>query len=324
MEQHKCNFSNKKLAIVFPGQGAQCKGMGLDVLNDNPLFHQMIEIAEAKTGLPLEEVITQGDERLHQTRFTQPSLLLAIILLYEDLLKNYALPTAVFAGFSLGEYAALYASGVVDIAVAFSLINERACATQRASEQEPGSMAAVLALDNYKVEEICHRVTSYNNIVTIANYNCPGQTVISGHKDAVAEAGKLCLESGARRVMPLQVSGAFHSPLMHRARLEFEPLLNAFNFYEPHTPIIMNATAKPLQFDQLKRNMAEQLEAPVRWEQTINLFKETGIQCVLEIGPGTVLAGLVRKTAPDIDVFSYNKTADFELLKGWLKNHELI
>jgi len=313
-----------KLAIAFPGQGAQTLGMGLDVLDKHPELRYLLDIAEAQTGAPLEEIINLGDQRIHQTIYTQPTILLAELLLYEDVQSFVKITPAALCGFSLGEYAALYAGGVFDVSQAFRLIDIRAKAMHEAAMNNPGSMAAILGLDIPKTIEACVQSLTSEEIVVPANFNCPGQIVISGHANAVGRAISACLSLGARRAMPLSVSGAFHSPLMSKARETFQQALNTAILQPPLIPIFMNTTAKPLRFDGIKLRMAEQIEKPVLFEQTVYALKEMGITCILEIGPGTVLAGLIRKCAPDIDVFSYQKTTDIELLKGWLQSHELI
>ena len=313
-----------KLALAFPGQGAQTAGMGLDVIKRHPHLKILIELAELQTGAPLQDIIQSGDARLSETIYTQPAMLLAELLLYEHFINEFHLKPEALCGFSLGEYAALYAGGVFGAKEAFRLIDIRAKAMHTAAVSNPGSMAAILGLDIPKTIAACVQSSTNGEIVVPANFNSPGQIVISGHTEALKRAMTACLAAGARRAMPLAVSGAFHSPLMNSARIAFEQALETSSLSKPHTPIIMNTTAKPLCFDEIKLRMAEQIEKPVLFEQTVAALKEAGITCVIEIGPGTVLAGLIRKCAPDIDVFSYQKTADFESLKGWLQNHELI
>jgi len=315
--------NQKYLAIVFPGQGAQYAGMGLDVVEKHPLLRHIIEIADKNTTMPLEEIIKTGDERLNQTIFTQPSLLLASILLYEDVKSMFKLQPAALCGFSLGEYTALYAGGVIGLAEVFRLVKIRAEDMHKASIHNPGAMAAILGLDGQQVADVCTKTSAPQSIVVPANYNSPGQTVISGHSDAVEKAIISCREAGAKRAIALNVSGAFHSPLMHEARLAFEKALENVKLDMPYVPIYMNTTAKPMQFVELRQRMAEQIESPVQFLQTVEELKKAGIKYVLEIGPGAVLAGLVRKTVPEIEVFSYQKTSDYENLKGWLVTHEL-
>ncbi len=313
-----------KLALAFPGQGAQTAGMGLDVIERLPNLKNIIDIATQETGAPLENIITQGDARIHETIYTQPAMLLAELLLYEHLIQELNFKPEALCGFSLGEYAALYAGGVFSIKEAFRLINIRAKLMHDAATKHPGAMAAILGLDIPKTIAACVQSSTNEEIVVPANFNCPGQIVISGNIEAVKRASSACLSAGARRAMMLAVSGAFHSPLMNSARIAFEHALETSSLSKPHTPIIMNTTAKPLCFDEIKLRMAEQIEKPVLFEQTVTALKEAGITCVIEIGPGTVLAGLIRKCAPEIEVFSYQKTSDFESLKGWLQTHELI
>jgi len=318
----QANF--KKLAIAFPGQGAQCQGMGMDVISKHPDMRAIVNLAEKETGLPLTEVINDGDERLGQTIYTQPALLLASILLYEDFKAAFDIEPAALCGFSLGEYTALYAGGAIDLTGVFRLVGIRAKEMHIASLAHHGTMAAILGLDSHQVADICTNVSEPDSIVVPANYNSPGQTVVSGHGLAVERAIVALRAAGAKRAIALNVSGAFHSPLMHEARLAFEQAIPHDKLKQPTVPIYMNTTAKPLLFSELPQRMAAQIEAPVLFMQTIEELHRAGIRHVLEIGPGTVLAGLIRKTAPEIDVFSYQKTSDHDSLKGWLTNHELI
>ena len=316
--------TNYKLALVFPGQGAQVIGMGLDVLSRHPELNNILEIAQAQTGAPLKEIIQSGDARLHETIYTQPALLLAEILLFEDIKKSFKLEPSALCGFSLGEYTALYAGGVLGVQEVFRLINQRAQLMNRAALEQPGAMAAILGLNHEFVSQACREASSVDDIVVPANYNSPGQVVISGHNEAIERAIINCQRLGARRAMKLAVSGAFHSPLMNQASIQFKEVLNGADLNKPNTVIYLNTTAKPLYFDEIRQQMAKQIVSPVLFEQTVCALKEAGITHVIEIGPGTVLAGLIRKCAPEINVFSYQKTSDIDALKGWLNLHELI
>ena len=280
-----------KKAYVFPGQGSQFPGMAKDLYESNALALNMFETANEILGFRITDIMFEGSaEDLKQTRVTQPAIFLHSVIMAQCL-SDFA-PDMV-AGHSLGEFSALAASKALDFEDGLRLVAIRAEAMQKACENVEGAMAAVLALPAEKVEEIC---AACDGIVVAANYNCEGQIVISGEKAAVEAACAKMKESGARRALPLPVGGAFHSPLMESARAELAEGIEKTSFKTPVCPVYQNVTALPsTDPEEIKANLLAQLTAPVRWTQSVRNMSADGASEFIEIGPGTVLQGLISK-----------------------------
>ncbi len=279
-------------AYIFPGQGAQFTGMGLDLFEKSQLAQEYFNKANSILGFSITDIMFEGSaEDLKQTKVTQPAIFLHSVILSKTLGDDFK-PDMV-AGHSLGEFSALVANGVLDFDSALKLVSQRALAMQKACEIKPSTMAAVLGLENQIVEEVCDQT---EGIVVAANYNCPGQLVISGDVDAINKACKTLTEKGARRALVLPVGGAFHSPLMEPARGELASAIENTVFNEPICPIYQNVTASAVNnATEIKKNLISQLTAPVKWSQTIQQMIADGGTEFTEIGPGKVLQGLMRK-----------------------------
>lgn len=279
-------------AFVFPGQGAQFVGMGKDLYDNNALAKEMFEKANEVLGFRITDIMFAGTEdELKQTKVTQPAIFLHSVILAKTLGDEFN-PDMV-AGHSLGEFSALVAAGALSFEEGLKLVATRAMAMQKACEATPSTMAAVLALPNEKVEEIC---ASIDDIVAPANYNCPGQVVISGSMSGIDTACPKMLEAGAKRALKLKVGGAFHSPLMQPAKEELEAAINAAEFKTPICPVYQDVDAKPhTDPTEIKHNLIAQLTAPVKWTQIVQNMVADGLTEIVELGPGAVLQGLVRK-----------------------------
>ncbi|MBR5104839.1 MAG: ACP S-malonyltransferase [Alistipes sp.] len=288
-----------KKAYVFPGQGAQYCGMGKELYESNAEARAMFESANEILGFRITDVMFSGtDEELKQTKVTQPAVFLHSVILAKVLGVE---PVAV-AGHSLGEFSALVVAGALSFEDGLRLVSKRAMAMQKACEVEQGTMAAVLRLPDETIENICESV---EGVVVAANYNCPGQLVISGAVGAVEEACEKMKEAGARRALILPVGGAFHSPLMEPARKELAEAIESADFKTPICPIYQNVDALPhTSPEEIKTNLIAQLTAPVRWTQIVERMAADGITDYVELGPGTVLQGLISKISPDVTVES--------------------
>ena len=286
-------------AYVFPGQGAQYCGMGKDLYENNEDARAMFEQANEILGFRITDVMFGGtDEELRQTRVTQPAVFLHSVILAKVL---GAEPVAV-AGHSLGEFSALVVSGALSFEDGLRLVSKRAMAMQRACDVERGTMAAVIRLSDEVIENVCE---SIDGVVVAANYNCPGQLVISGAYDAVTEACEKLKAAGARRALVLPVGGAFHSPLMEPARKELAEAIEAADFKTPTCPIYQNVDALPhTDPAEIKANLIAQLTAPVRWTQIVERMVADGISDFVELGPGAVLQGLISKISSGVTVES--------------------
>lgn len=287
-------------AYVFPGQGAQFVGMGKDLYEQNALAKEMFEKANEIIGFRITDLMFNGtDEDLKQTKVTQPAIFLHSVILAKTI-EDFK-PDMV-AGHSLGEFSALVANGTLAFEDAFKLVIARANAMQKACEIRPSTMAAILGLEDEKVEEIC---ASISETVVAANYNCPGQLVISGSIEGVNEACAKLTEAGAKRALVLNVGGAFHSPLMEPARIELEAAIHNTTFNNPICPVYQNVTASAISNpDEIKKNLILQLTAPVKWTQTVTQMIADGANHFTEVGPGKVLQGLVKKVNPSIETIS--------------------
>jgi [acyl-carrier-protein] S-malonyltransferase len=279
-------------AYVFPGQGAQFSGMGKDLYEKSAKAREMFEQANAVLGFDIMKIMFEGtDEELKQTKVTQPAIFLHSTILAACLGDDFV-PDMV-AGHSLGEFSALVANKTLKFEDALKLVYKRALAMQKACEVEPSTMAAILGLEDAVVEEVCAAI---DGIVVAANYNCPGQLVISGTFSAVESACEKLTEAGAKRAIILPVGGAFHSPLMEPAREELASAIEATVFNQPICPVYQNVTASAVSNPaETKENLVSQLTAPVRWTQTMNQMIADGATEVIEVGPGKVLQGLFKK-----------------------------
>lgn len=279
-------------AYVFPGQGAQFVGMGQDLYNSSNEVKNYFDKANDILGFGITDIMFAGsDEDLKQTKVTQPAVFLHSVI--SALVMGTDFRPDMVAGHSLGEFSALVASGALSFEDGLRLVSARAFAMQKACEINPSTMAAVLGLDDNKVEEICSQI---DGVVVAANYNCPGQLVISGKKDDVAKACELMKEAGAKRALPLQVGGGFHSPCMQPAKEELEKAIRATVFSKPVCPVYQNVDGKPYtDVENIKNNLIAQLTSPVRWTQTVRNMAADGATEFVELGPGTVLQGLIKK-----------------------------
>jgi [acyl-carrier-protein] S-malonyltransferase len=282
-------------AYLFPGQGSQFVGMGKDHYDSNPEFAKLVDQANEVLGIDLKSIMFDGpEEKLKQTEFTQPAIFLHSVALYKTL---DAAPDMV-AGHSLGEFSALVACGAVSFEDALKIVRRRGELMQAAGASNPGTMAAIIGMDDDKVELVCKKAAEQTGKeVVAANYNCPGQLVISGYVEAVKAAVDIAKEDGARMAMLLPVSGAFHSSLMEPAFVGLKESLENLEINTPNCPIYSNFTAKPTSdVDEIRSNLLDQLMNPVRWTQTLQNMIANGATAFVEVGPGKVLQGLVKRT----------------------------
>ncbi|MCG2461417.1 ACP S-malonyltransferase [Flavobacteriaceae bacterium F89] len=288
-------------AYIFPGQGAQFTGMGLDLYEKYPVAQELFESANEILGFSITDIMFEGSaEDLKQTKVTQPAIFLHSVVLGKVMGDGFK-PDMV-AGHSLGEFSALVANGSLNFEDGLKLVSQRATAMQKACELKPGTMAAVLGLEDPIVEKICSEIPG---IVVPANYNCPGQLVISGEVEAIKLACEKLKEAGARRALVLPVGGAFHSPLMEPAREQLAAAIKNTNFKAPTCPIYQNVNASAVtEPDDIQMNLISQLTAPVRWTQSVQKMARDGAGFFVEVGPGKVLQGLVKKIHPEAEVAS--------------------
>ena len=286
-------------AFVFPGQGAQFPGMGKDLYENNPLAKELFDKADEILGFKITDIMFNGTaDELKQTKVTQPAVFLHSVILAKTMGEEFK-PDMV-AGHSLGEFSALVAAGVLPFEQGLKLVEARALAMQKACEAKPSTMAAIIGMDDEKVEEICAKV---EGICVPANYNSPGQVVISGEVESIEKACVMFKEAGAKRALPLMVGGAFHSPLMEPAREELAKAIEEADFSEPICPIYQDVDAKPhTDAAEIKENLIKQLTAPVRWNQIMAAMVADGMTEAEELGPGKVLQGLIGRTYRDITV----------------------
>jgi [acyl-carrier-protein] S-malonyltransferase len=284
-------------AYVFPGQGAQFTGMGKDLYDKSPVAKEMFERANTLLGFRITDLMFSGtDDDLKQTRVTQPAIFLHSVILATVLGDTFR-PDMV-AGHSLGEFSALVANKTLSFEDGLILVSKRALAMQKACEKTPSTMAAILGLDDKIVEDVC---ASVKEVVVPANYNSPGQIVISGSNEGIDKAIEILREKGAKRAIKLSVGGAFHSPLMEPARLELEAAINNTLFSTPICPVYQNVNANPsVDPEVIKRNLVSQLTSPVRWTQSVINMISGGATSFVEIGPGNVLSGLIKKINRDV------------------------
>lgn len=291
-----------KKAYVFPGQGSQFRGMGQDLYQQSGQAKALFDQADGILGFAITKIMFEGtDEELRQTNVTQPAIFIhsvAQALTFDA----FASEASMVAGHSLGEFSALVAAGTLSFEDGLRLVAQRASAMQKACERQPSTMAAVLGLDDAIIEKICADIAASGEVVVAANYNCPGQVVISGSMEGVRLAGEKLKEAGAKRVLPLPVGGAFHSPLMEPAREELAQAIENTPFGAPRCPIYQNVTARPsTDIAEIKTNLVAQLTAPVRWTQSVEAMVADGATVFVECGPGKVLQGLVKKISPQVE-----------------------
>jgi [acyl-carrier-protein] S-malonyltransferase len=284
-----------KKAYVFPGQGAQFVGMGKELYENSPRAKELFEKANDILGFRITDLMFNGtDEDLKQTKVTQPAVFLHSVI--SAMAEGEAFAPDMVAGHSLGEFSALTAAGALSFEDGLTLVYKRAMAMQKACEMQQSTMAAVLGLDDKCVEDICKEIGDNGDIVVAANYNCPGQVVISGSIEGVNKACEKLKEAGAKRALPLNVSGAFHSPIMQPAKDELEAAIKATEFQEPRCPVYQNVDGKPHTVPQeIKENLIAQLTAPVLWTKTIEQMVADGAEEFTEYGPGNVQQGLIKK-----------------------------
>ncbi len=292
-----------KHAYVFPGQGAQFPGMGKNLFEANEQAKELFQQADATLGFSISDIMFNGsDEELKQTKVTQPAVFLHSVIAF---LATPGLKPEMVAGHSLGEFSALVASGALNFTDGLMLVYKRAMAMQKACEMNPSTMAAVLGMEDAKVEEIVAGIS--NEVVVAANYNCPGQLVISGSIKGVEQACEALKAAGAKRALVLPVGGAFHSPLMQPAQEELREAIELTTFNTAQCPVYQNVDAKPYTDPaQIKQNLINQLTAPVRWTQTVQNMIADGANHFTEVGPGNVLQGLVKKINKEMQTDSIN------------------
>lgn len=300
-----------KTAFIFPGQGSQYVGMGKEFYENLPICREVYDLASEVTGLDLPKLCFMENEQIHQTEYTQICMLATEVAIYMALEQNGYQPD-VTAGLSLGEYGALVASGVMTAEEAFEVVRKRGIYMQQAVPTG-GAMAAVLGLDGGKIEQICEQTEEQMQLaVSIANYNCPGQIVISGKAEAVQTAGEACKEAGAKRVVPLKVSGPFHSKLLTDAGKQLREALDKVEIRENFVPYIANVTADYVtEQSQVKPLLERQIYSPVRWQQTIERMLADGVDEFVEIGPGKTLSGFIKKINRNVKVCNIDKMEDF-------------
>lgn len=300
-----------KTAFIFPGQGSQYVGMGKEFYENLPICREVYDLASEVTGLDLPKLCFMENEQIHQTEYTQICMLATEVAIYMALEQNGYQPD-VTAGLSLGEYGALVASGVMTAEEAFEVVRKRGIYMQQAVPTG-GAMAAVLGLDGGKIEQICEQTEDQMQLaVSVANYNCPGQIVISGKAEAVQTAGEACKEAGAKRVVPLKVSGPFHSKLLTDAGKQLREALDKVEIRENFVPYIANVTADYVtEQSQVKPLLECQIYSPVRWQQTIERMLADGVDEFVELGPGKTLSGFIKKINRNVKVCNIDKMEDF-------------
>ncbi len=303
-----------KAAYVFPGQGSQNTGMGLDLYNTYPSAREVFDEADASLGFPLSRLCFEGpEEELTKTHNVQPAILVVSIACLKSLetagIADLPLP-AFLAGHSLGEYTALVAAGALDLADAVVLVRERGRLMYEAGLRNPGSMLAVIGLDESTVKDVCLQTGT-----EISNVNCPGQIVVSGGLEALAEANRLGKSKGARAMIPLKVSGAFHSALMEPVIAEFSKTVSNVRLRPPSIPVISNVTAQPLtDVDSIRKELVKQLRNCIQWQRSVECMIRSGIVAFYEIGPGRVLSGLIRRINSELPIFNVSGIEDIAQL----------
>jgi len=299
-----------KKALIFPGQGSQYVGMAKDLFEKSVEAKEMVKTADDILGINLSYIMFNGPEdELKQTQYTQPAIFLHSVIL-SSIIRTLDVDAA--AGHSLGEYSAYVASGSIQFHEAIKLVRARGLAMQEAGDENKGTMAAIVGLESKKVNALCTEASA-EGVVQCANFNSPGQIVISGSLNGVKKAMELCKSAGAKVVKELVVSAAFHSPLMQPAKERLQEAIDVTNFYDPKFPVYTNVTAKPADnISSIKELLYEQITAPVRWDETIKNLIDDGIEEFYEIGPGNVLQGLLKRINPDVKRIGIDKFEDVE------------
>ncbi|HEY2492918.1 MAG TPA: ACP S-malonyltransferase [Paenibacillus sp.] len=304
-----------KVALVFPGQGAQSVGMGKDIYDTVAEARQIFESADLSLGFPLTSMIFEGpDSELKKTFNTQPALLTTSIA-YLEALRGKGIQADYVAGHSLGEYSALVASGVLSLEDAVSIVRARGQFMEQAVPEGQGAMAAVLGADRVSLASLCQSITEAGNLVELANINCPGQIVISGSQAGVAAACERVKEAGGKRAILLEVSGPFHSSLMKEAAEQLEARLSSVQFNEPAIPLVANVTAQQVTSGaEIRDLLVKQVYSPVLWEDSINYLIQQGVDTFIEIGPGNVLTGLIKKIDKNLTLININNLENIETI----------
>jgi [acyl-carrier-protein] S-malonyltransferase len=305
-----------QVAILFAGQGSQTINMGKEFYDHYDVVKTMVKNASDVLGYDLAQVLYSENDLIHQTLYTQPCILVTSLAIYEIVKLHLETNPVAMAGFSLGEYSALCASGVFDYNTIINLIKLRANWMHEATLEAKGGMGAILGMERESLEALCQKLSDETSLVQIANYNCPGQLVISGHLDQVKACCEQAKLNGARRAVMLQVSGGFHTPLMESASEKMGKEVLKTPYHKPIVDVYMNVNAKPLNIETLPLLMKQQISSPVLFEDSIRAMIRAGVETFIEIGPGTVLSGLVKKIDSTKKVISINQVEDLKQLKG--------